>query len=71
MQNNKVLVLLDNSNLGSFLYEEKNQVLTEVIKIHKDYIETSKGGMTFKGGSIYTHADFFEAFKAAGSNFVT
>jgi len=69
MQNNKVLVLLDNSSLGSFLYEEKNQVLTEVIKIHKDYIETSKGGMTFKGGSIYTHADFFEAFKAAGSNF--
>ena len=66
---NKVLVLLDNSVLSSFLYEEKSQVLTEVIKIHKDYVETTKGGMTFKGGSIYTHADFLEAFKAAGSNF--
>ena len=66
---NKVLVLLDNSVLSSFLYEDKTQVLTEVIKIHKDYVETTKGGMTFKGGSIYTHADFLEAFKAAGSNF--
>ena len=69
MEENKILVLLDNSSLGSFLYEEKNQVLTEVLKIHKDYVETTKGGMTFKGGSIYTHLDFMEAFKAAGSNF--
>lgn len=69
MQENKVLVLLDNSSLSSFLYEEKNQVLTEVLKIHKDYVETTKGGMTFKGGSIYTHLDFMEAFKAAGGNF--
>ncbi|MBI96415.1 hypothetical protein CL656_04650 [bacterium] len=69
MQENKVLVLLDNSSLSSFLYEEKNQVLTEVLKIHKDYVETTKGGMIFKGGSIYTHLDFMEAFKAAGGNF--
>ncbi|MBT5346672.1 hypothetical protein HOJ01_04450 [bacterium] len=69
MKENKVLVLLDNSSLGSFLYDEKDQVLTEVLKIHKDYVETTKGGMTFKGGSIYTHLDFLEAFESAGSNF--
>jgi len=69
MKENKVLVLLDNSSLGSFLYDEKDQVLTEVLKVHKDYVETTKGGMTFKGGSIYTHLDFLEAFESAGSNF--
>lgn len=66
---NKVMVLLDNSVLSSFLYEEKGQIMTEVLKVHKDYVETSKGGMTFKGGSIYTHLDFLEALEAAGNNF--
>jgi len=65
----EVMVLLNNAVLDSFLYEEKAQVLTKVLKVHSDYVETTKGGMSFKGGSIYTHEDFMEAFKAAGSNF--
>ena len=69
LKHGDVMVLLNNATLDSFLYEEKAQVLTKVLKVHSDYVETTKGGMSFKGGSIYTHEDFMEAFKAAGSNF--
>jgi len=69
LEKGEVMVLLNNSVIESFLYEDSEKILTKVVKVYDDYVETSKGGMDFKGGSIYTIDDFFMAYRAAGMNF--
>ena len=62
----KVLVVLDNSVLDSPMYNNDEQVLTEVVTVDSKVVETKDSGMYINSRYIYPINDFVKAFLAGG-----
>ena len=62
----KVLVVLDNTVLDSPMYNNDEQVLTEVVAVDSKVVETKDSGMYINSRYIYPINDFVQAFLVGG-----